>query len=154
MGGLNLIIRFARHDDLPTLLAIEQSSFINPFPPSLFQEIFRECQQTFLVASLDGQIVGYIMAIPEDKTGHIVSIAVSPPTRRVGIGTALMKELTRELTTMGIPSAYLEVRRDNQSGQTFYKNLGFVEKRVIMKYYPDEEDAIIMEKRLSRPDAD
>ncbi len=42
----------------------------------------------------------------------------------------------------------MEVRKGNRKARKFYQRLGFEEKTLVINYYEDGEDAIIMEKML------
>jgi ribosomal protein S18 acetylase RimI-like enzyme len=65
--------------------------------------------------------------------GWIYSLAVSPPARRRGIGTALMRHAERELAARGCPKVNLQVLASNSGTVEFYKKLGYVvEERVSM----------------------
>lgn len=56
------------------------------------------------------------------KAGRIVSIAVHPDFQGRGLGTMLLKGALAELEPLPV---VLEVRTDNPSAQTLYRNFGF-----------------------------
>jgi ribosomal protein S18 acetylase RimI-like enzyme len=85
----------------------------------------------FLVALLDGRLVGTIMAGYEGHRGWINYLAVAPDRRRHGLGKALMGAAEKALRALGCPKINLQVRRTNSPVIAFYRALGFNEDEVI-----------------------
>ncbi|MCE4604582.1 MAG: GNAT family N-acetyltransferase [Aeropyrum sp.] len=86
----------------------------------------------------------------ERNVGHLVSIAVRPGYRRLGVGSALMSETVRVMKEIyGVESIFLEVRVSNIQAIRLYEKFGFVKVRRIKGYYRDGEDAFVMVKRLA-----
>src|ERR1700750_1840154 len=81
--------------------------------------------ESFLVAVLDGEVIGSVMAGYDGHRGVINSLAVAPSARRAGIGLALMSEAERMLREAGCPKVNLQVRATNDSAVGFYEALGF-----------------------------
>jgi ribosomal protein S18 acetylase RimI-like enzyme len=79
----------------------------------------------FLVAELDGVVVGVVMAGYEGHRGWVNYLAVDIGQRRRGIGTALMHDAERRLRLLGCPKINLQVRLENTAVQTFYAAIGF-----------------------------
>ncbi len=87
----------------------------------------------FLVAILDGELVGTAMAGYDGHRGWIYYVAVKLAFRRRGIGRALMTEAEQGLASMGCPKLNLQVRTHNQGVIAFYQRLGYsFEERVSM----------------------
>lgn len=138
-------VRRARREDLPRIHNIERDSFRHPYPPYLIDLLFEENQETFFVAEVDNRVVGYSVAsIEAQNTGHVISVAVSPDTRRRGIGEALIQRLTEELRKIGVSLIKLEVERGNVTAQSMYKKLGFGLSHIIKGYYENGSDALVM----------
>jgi len=95
--------------------------------------------EMFLVAVIDGKIVGTVMAGYEGHRGWINYLGVAPEYRKQGIGRALMAEAERMLAAVGCPKINLQVRTNNQSVVDFYRAIGFA-----------VDDVISMGKRLKR----
>jgi ribosomal protein S18 acetylase RimI-like enzyme len=85
----------------------------------------------FLVAELDGVVVGVVMAGYEGHRGWINYLAADIGQRRRGIGSALMLDAERRLRLVGCPKINLQVRRENAEVQAFYASLGFTEDAVV-----------------------
>jgi len=84
-------------------------------------------RELFLVAELQGVIVGTVMAGYDGHRGWVSYLAVDIGQRRRGIGTALMRDAERRLRLFGCPKINLQIRRENTDVQAFYAALGFVE---------------------------
>jgi ribosomal protein S18 acetylase RimI-like enzyme len=93
----------------------------------------------FLVAELDGAVVGTVMAGYDGHRGWINYLGVDPATQRRGIGRALMDEAERLLRANGCPKINLQVRTTNTAAIEFYRRIGFV-----------EDDVVSFGKRLER----
>jgi ribosomal protein S18 acetylase RimI-like enzyme len=92
------------------------------------QEIAKKLQRDadlFLVAQIDHQIVGTIMGGFDGRRGMMYHLAISPPYRKQGIGSALVDELENRLRAKGCIRYYLLVTPDNQEAIRFYENRGW-----------------------------
>lgn len=96
-------------------------------------------RELFLVAEIEGEIVGTAMAGYDGHRGWVYYVAVDPGQRRKGIGAALMWQVELELAKIGCHKLNLQVRSSNQDVVAFYKKLGY-----------DIEDRVSMAKRLSQ----
>ena len=79
----------------------------------------------FLVAELEGLVVGVVMAGYDGHRGWVNYLAVDIGQRRRGIGTALMRDAERRLKLLGCPKVNLQVRFENTAVQSFYAALGY-----------------------------
>ena len=134
------MIRPLHSRDFDELLQIEAQAF----PKSRYDRdelylLSLRYPDTFLVAVSD-QLDGYIVFRPD---GHVISMAVRPHRRRLGIGTTLVQQAIDHCRGK---SLCLEVRVSNLGAQRFYLNLGFRLKARIDGYYHDGEDAFVMER--------
>ena len=110
--------------------------------------------QLLHVAEDDGKIVGYVLAKmeeedpskPEDRHGHITSLAVLRSHRKMGIATKLMKVAQAAMEKAFLAKyVSLHVRVGNRAALTLYKDtLGYEENDREVKYYADGEDAFDM----------
>lgn len=141
-------IRPVREGDLDQISSLEQTSFKDPYPVYFLAQLAHNNPETFLVMTLDDEIVGY--AVVEDWTDHhhLISIAVRPDKRRMGLGQQLMLELEKKLSKD--KPLRLEVRRSNQAAIQLYSKFGFARTDLAEGYYTDGEDAIVMEKPIPK----
>ncbi len=92
-----------------------------------------EQPELFLVAIVDGLLVGTAMAGFDGHRGWVYYVAVHSTYRRRGIGSALMGEVESTLSQNGCPKLNLQIRSSNADVQAFYESLGFeVEDRISM----------------------
>jgi len=144
---MNITIRPVQSQDLLQLLRVEAQAA----PKTQFAawELFLLCiryPENFLVAQRR-RIVGYVVFTPK---GHLISLVVARRHRRHGIGTRLVEEVIR--LAPGIPLR-LEVRVGNHGARRFYESLGFGQVERMESYYPDGEDALLLERAVPLPKA-
>ena len=96
----------------------------------------------FLVGTLDGSVIGAVMAGYDGHRGWINYLAVDPSHRRRGYGRSLVAEAEQRLRKLGCPKINLQIRRDNVEAVAFYRRLDFTEDAVMT-----------LGKRLERDDA-
>ena len=85
-----------------------------------------EQPELFLVAVVDGLIVGTAMAGFDGHRGWVYYVAVHSAYRRQGIGSALMSEVEAALAHRGCPKLNLQIRSSNAEVQVFYESLGYL----------------------------
>jgi ribosomal protein S18 acetylase RimI-like enzyme len=103
------------------------------------------------------KIVGYVLAkMDEDipTNGHITSLSVMRPYRRLGLAEKLMRQATRAMKEYyGGKSVSLHVRCSNEAAIGLYTGrLGFEREKIESSYYADGEDAHCM--KLNIPEED
>jgi ribosomal-protein-alanine N-acetyltransferase len=110
------------------------------------------------VATLDDAIIGYVGGWVIVDELHLLTLAVLPEYRRLGVARRLLERLF-ESGDARIAKAGLEVRRSNRAAIVVYERFGFRSVGVRRGYYADPpEDAIVMEwasapmTRAGRPD--
>lgn len=148
--GHSCKIRHVNDRDISEVYNIELKSFKYPYPLHLFIIYLKLFPELFLVVECENRVVGYGIAVIEPgKTGHIVSIAIDPKYRGLGLGKALMKELEGKLKTYGAMKVKLEVSVNNNIAINLYKSLGYKITKRMSRYYPDGSDAYVMIKNLT-----
>ncbi|HVW26320.1 MAG TPA: GNAT family acetyltransferase [Polyangiaceae bacterium] len=87
--------------------------------------------ELFLVAELDGVVVGAVMAGFDGVRGWLHRLAVRTGSRRNGVGTALVRSAESVLHALGCPKVNLQVRSSNAEVVAFYRAVGYaIEDRV------------------------
>ncbi|MEM3104102.1 MAG: ribosomal protein S18-alanine N-acetyltransferase [Candidatus Bathyarchaeia archaeon] len=140
----NLVIRTVKDGDLKSIYLIERLSFERPYPSSYLETLAYLSPETFLVVSLNGSIVGYSASVLRGSEGHIISIAIHPDYRGIGIGEKLLRENIKRLKDSGAKRVVLEVRIDNIQALKLYQKLGFKIVKTLKNYYWDGADAYKM----------
>jgi ribosomal-protein-alanine N-acetyltransferase len=98
----------------------------------------------YLVADLDGLVVGYAVASYAGDIAELQRIGVSPAQRRTGVASALLAEVVAEAPRTGADRLILEVREDNAGALAFYASRGFVEIDRRPRYYRDGTTGIVL----------
>ena len=84
--------------------------------------------ETCFVAVSDSIIVGVIIAGNDGRRGYIYHTAVNPDFRRQGIGKELVNAALEALKRCGITKTALVVFENNQEGNEFWEEMGFVSR--------------------------
>ncbi|MEM0233178.1 MAG: ribosomal protein S18-alanine N-acetyltransferase [Candidatus Nezhaarchaeales archaeon] len=154
------IVREFRLEDLQSVIYINRVCLPENYTPEFFVYHFREFPEGFLVAEMNGYIVGYVMTRVDmgfdyysshkalTEKGHVISIAVLPHARQRGIGKALLSRAIEAVKRRGVREVYLEVRVSNAPAINLYHKLGFKIMRRVARYYADGEDAYVMSLQL------
>jgi ribosomal-protein-alanine N-acetyltransferase len=144
--GPDLVIREAVSADLGPVVQIERRSFADAWSvEALFGELQADAMRLPLVAEVQGEVAGYLMAWLVADQLHVLNIATDPDRLRRGVGTALLLEAARRARQRGAVEVTLEVRRSNYAALAFYRQHAFAQTGVRPRYYQDNgEDAIIM----------
>jgi [ribosomal protein S18]-alanine N-acetyltransferase len=148
-------IRRCERDDIPAVIDINAATLPEHYSDYFYYEILSEFPETFLVAELEGAIVGYVMSRIEygfshlrrlglARKGHIVSVAVKEQHRGKGVGTLLMRTAHEAMVAKNATECYLEVRVSNTEAITLYERLGYRTAGHLEAYYKDGEAALVM----------
>lgn len=143
-------VRDFKPEDMEKVLEIEREAFKDPYPRSLLEHIHNLHPDGFMIAEIDGKVVGYVIGVMRwGGTGHILAVAVSPPYRRREVGSSLMINMMDRLQRKGASRIRIEVRASNNAAQNFYRKLNFEQRRIVPGYYSDGEAAILMQYTFS-----
>ena len=94
--GPDLVIREAVSADLGPVVQIERRSFADAWSvEALFGELQADAMRLPLVAEVQGEVAGYLMAWLVADQLHVLNIATDPDRLRRGVGTALLLEAAR-----------------------------------------------------------
>jgi ribosomal-protein-alanine N-acetyltransferase len=131
--------------DLPEVCAIEQDTFSDPWSKEDFCSSVHEENNGYLIAEIDGKVVGYCGYWGIVGEGYIYNVAVKKEYRKQRIGYHLLKNLIDMSKNKGIVSFTLEVRCSNEAAIHLYETLGFESAGVRKDFYSKpKEDAVIM----------
>jgi len=98
--------------------------------------------------STASSIAGFIVAAVEGSEGHIITLDVAIPYRRLGVGTALLGKMERRLADRGVHRVSLETKTSNEAAVAFWNRHGYRTVSVLRRYYLDRFDAYFMQKWL------
>jgi ribosomal-protein-alanine N-acetyltransferase len=159
----SVIVRNFELKDLDYVITINRQCLPENYPEGFFRTIFSECPKGFILAEIDGNIVGYTMGRIESglslfsifhraKKGHTVSIAVLPEYRRNKIASKLIKASTAGMREYGAEELFLEVRISNSAAVKLYESLGYKILKELRHYYRDMEGAYLMAQKVKKED--
>ncbi len=126
-----LVVReFQFPNDFPQVLDLWQNAGpgIHLRPSDEPQEIAKKLQHDpdlFLVAELDGRIIGSVLGGFDGRRAMVYHLAVVASLRQRGIGALLMEELEGRLKRKGCLRTYLLVTHDNVDAIRFYEARGW-----------------------------
>jgi ribosomal-protein-alanine N-acetyltransferase len=134
-------------DDIAILAAMHATSFTDAWSAAFIRELFSGPGVFAFV-----QEEGFILARAAGGEAEILTLAVTPLSRRQGIGRALVRKAAAHAQGLGAKALFLEVAKDNEAAQKLYSRLGF--KLVgLRKAYFDGKDADVMKANLPLPDS-
>lgn len=149
MGTLE--IRDMRVADLDRVLEIEHLSYSTPWPEASFRGLLDRSDSELLVATVDGEVVGYAVSWTVLDEAELGNIAVAPEARRQGVAQRLLSATIERMRAQDVSEIYLEVRVSNEGAQRLYERNGFVEVGRREAYYSKPvEDALVMRRAIRR----
>jgi ribosomal-protein-alanine N-acetyltransferase len=144
------MLRRMEISDLPEVLEIEKNCFSNPWSINAFLEVIISDYYYSIVMSKT-KITGYGVACFENSKIHILNLAVKQEKRRNKIGTRILNHILKYGFSHKKRRAILEVRSRNSAAISFYRKHNFKKTGIKKNYYQDD-DAIIMERKISEKD--
>ena len=149
MENNNIVIRPMTIDDVDGVFEVEKNCFEHYWSKGEFEKEMKNDVARYLVADIDGKIVGYVGIWFVAGEGHITNVAVHSDYRGQKIGDILIKHLVKMCKENNIFAMTLEVRVSNIVAQSLYKKYGFKLAGIRKEYYSDnKEDAMIMWSQL------
>jgi ribosomal protein S18 acetylase RimI-like enzyme len=132
-GELTMALRCLR---LPRQVTIE--------PPGAPLDIVWENAASVFVATADEALLGFVAltTLEERPAGNIARLAVAPPIRRRGIGTALVRTAVRWAAAEGLNSLTAHCPARSHPAVAFYTRCGFTFTGYSEGYYPRGEVAL------------
>ena len=137
-----------------------ESSFPSTMAPDQRAATFFDANNppdAFLVAELDGRVVGYIRLKPATKlpeNAHVIQIqglAVHPDARRHGAAAGLLDAAEETLRDRGIRKLTLRVLGTNEAAIRLYERHGFVREGTLLEEFRINGrfvDDVMMAKQL------
>lgn len=121
-------IRTARTDDIEAILgfwrvatAVESVSD----DPDGLRDLLERDPEAFLLAEIDGELVGTIVAGWDGWRGHLYRIAVAPTHRRRGIARVLLDAAEQRFARLGSRRVDAIVLDDNPLAHGFWTATGY-----------------------------
>jgi GNAT superfamily N-acetyltransferase len=147
-----VILRRARRDDVPAIVALFQDDFLGAgrevpkgaaLPASYysaFDEIDADPRCELVVAEEDGRVVGTMQATVLTHLGsrgakslQLENVHVAAPLRSRGVGALLLKRAVESARAHGCARVQLTTNKLRKDAHRFYERLGFTASHEGMK---------------------
>lgn len=143
-------VRWMIRGDMPRVLLIEQESFEFPWGEDDFLACLRQRNCVGMVAEIGnhsvvcprGEIAGFMVYELHRHHMNLMSLAVAPEFRRLGIGGAMVAKLKAKLEQQRREAISTLIRERNLAAQLFFREQGFRTIGTHRNYFEDTtEDA-------------
>jgi len=114
-------------NDMAALLTIEEACFeyLWRYNPTAFRDI-AETHPYFVVAELQGKVVGYQFNSVDSEYGYLIRIAVHPSYSGHGIGARLMAAAIHFFAQQRVTRIMLNTQEENVHAHRLYEWFGFI----------------------------
>jgi ribosomal-protein-alanine N-acetyltransferase len=130
------------------LARLHRKCFHEPWSESSFEELMKENSSCGFCATIEGLVVGFVLGRVLLGEAEILTFAVDPSYQNQGVGSTLIVELKKLLTSFGVEKIFLEVSVLNEKAQYLYEKQGFFVAGHRPNYYAGVKgkkiDAIVM----------
>jgi ribosomal-protein-alanine N-acetyltransferase len=145
------VLREMRWWDIEPVLALEHDLFPeDAWSPGMFWSELAHARgpaatRRYVVAEVDGRIVGYAGLAAAGGLGDVQTIAAARDQWGTGLGSRLLTDLLQHASAAECEEVLLEVRVDNMRAQKLYERFGFEPIGFRRGYYqPGNVDALVM----------
>ena len=138
--------------DVPAVLAIEQTAYGHPWTHGNFIDSLAAGYLAEVVTADRGELIGYFVAMAGVDELHLLNITIAPRHQGRGLGHALLAEVLAHGRRLRLETLWLEVREGNHRARALYRACGFAEIGLRRGYYPAagrREDAVVMRRPLA-----
>jgi len=146
-------IEIMRESDLDEIVRIEASSGWTSWSrQSFMEEIKRSNSRCFTLKTRNGAgdpPVGFICFRMVEDESELLNLAIHPDYRQKGFGKELMRFYIDFCHQRKIETFYLETGVKNQAAIRLYRSFAFHPVGIRQKFYPENEDALLMARRAS-----
>lgn len=147
MTKQSINVRAMTDNDLPALHAILKHT-PSDWAITTIRDCFNEYYLNAIIA-LNQKIVGFIIVKNNIYHWEIMQLVVDSDYQKQGLATALLQYVIKQAQQHHIETIQLEVRSCNFPAIALYQKCGFKTAGLRKNYYPDDEDAILMDMTLS-----
>ena len=144
----NLVIDKMTLSDLNEISNNLTSDFDEFWNSSILESELKNPFSQYIIAKLNGKIVGFAGVIDTVDQLEITNIVVKKDFRKKGIGNELLEQLIKLAKENGKDKITLEVNSTNLAAIKLYEKNGFKNVGFRRKYYNNTYDANIMTLKL------
>ncbi len=124
----DLSVRECREDEAAVVLHLWRQADTTVSVTDTIEDIRRaisESMSMFLVAEMDGRIVGSVIGGFDGWRGNIYRLAVHPEYQRRGIARRLVSDIETHLSAMGVKRITALVERDHPWATGYWDAIGY-----------------------------
>jgi ribosomal-protein-alanine N-acetyltransferase len=146
------VLRDARWADIAALAALEGDLFPHDAwaETTWWAELAGRPRRDYVVLTDGEGVVGYAGLDHGGEVADVMTVAVAPRARGLGLGRRLLDELEARAVGRGAAVVMLEVRADNAAALGLYERSGYVVLGIRRRYYqPGDVDALVLRKTLA-----
>ncbi len=131
--------------DLPELLDLERRCYPCPWSEAQFRAELANPHARIDLCRVGGRLAGFHCWWYLLGEMHVLNLASAPEWRRRGVAEGLLQAAFARSRGLGLQRAFLEVRAGNSGALALYRKFGFRITGRRRGYYPDGEDALLLE---------
>lgn len=143
-----LMLRPARQADAPVMAdmcrTLIEAGLTWRYTPPRMAAMIRDPDTVALVACDGPQLHGFAVMHFGDALARLALLCVVATQQRQGLGRQLHHWLLASAQVAGIGTLRLELRADNSSALSFYRQLSFVETQRL----PNDDDGLVAARRM------
>lgn len=146
-GSGRVVVRVALATDADAVLGLWDQTGMLAYTADAggdVERVLAHDPSLFLVAEIDGRVVGTLLGTADGRRGWLQRLAVEPDLRRRGVGRLLVHEVERRLAERDIPQINLLAFARNQAAIAFWRALGYVQSSPV----------VMLSKRLDAQEPD
>jgi ribosomal-protein-alanine N-acetyltransferase len=135
LGGAAPAVSEAEIADAPLLAALHGASFQRGWSSEEFERLLVEDNVVGDRAMAGSRLAGFVVSRMAADQAEILSIAVAPSYRGMGLARRMLGVHLRRLTSYGVVSVFLEVDEHNVPARRLYAGFGFSQVGRRNSYY-------------------
>ena len=146
------VLREALWTDVGALAALEGDLFPHDAwaETTWWAELAGRPRRDYVVIDDGVGVVGYAGLDHGGEVADVMTVAVAPRARGLGLGRRLLDELEVRAAARGAAFVMLEVRADNTAALGLYERSGYGVLGIRRRYYqPGDVDALVLRKTLA-----
>ena len=145
-----MLVREAAASDSENIAHLHSETFSDaPWTADFFANLCVSNNHLMMVVDAEAQICGFALAVLAADQMEILTLAISSPVRRRGLGATLLGAIEQRGAALGVKTALLDVAALNAAALALYHRAGYTPDGVRKKYYGPGKDAVLMSKPLT-----